>query len=479
MTRYVAPVGLVALCVAALGGRAVGQSPGFDHWKHRRVFPACQACHPGAAEPGRSLWPAITTCQNCHDGTVEKVITWTPRAETPTNLRFTHEAHARHFRAQVGADSTLACMTCHGEPGAPWMQVARPVPSRCLDCHGVKLAHHEAPDTACATCHLRLSEATGLTRDRIARLPKPRSHETADFMTKTGHGRLAQPVSAGPRSFDVAPSCATCHARDFCLQCHVNAPEVPVIQALAPDPRSTAIVVHLRPPASHQARGFGFGHGDESRRAPAYCATCHTRESCATCHRGTGIVVAHGLPAAGQGRAVGARVERRLPDWHTRRFVGRHGPTASADPSRCAVCHARSECLDCHRPNAGATGTYHAAGFLARHPAAAYGRQNDCSECHNPASFCASCHTRAGFRSHNGLLQGQYHDAGSVFLLNHGRAARFNLESCVTCHSERDCLACHSAQTRHFNPHGPGFDPERLKRKNPETCSACHGSAIP
>jgi hypothetical protein len=470
---------LVALCVPALGSRVGRQSQEFDHWKHRKVFPSCQACHVGAVEPARSLWPTKAMCESCHDGEVEKVITWSPPAPTPTNLRFTHDAHTRAFTRKVGADSSVACMTCHGEKGAPWMQVARPVPSQCLDCHGVKLAHHQAPDTACATCHLRVAEATGLTRERIAHFPKPASHESADFMTDTGHGRLAQPVSAGPRSFDVAPSCATCHARDFCLQCHVNAPELPVIQALARDPRSTAIVAELQPPPSHKETGFLSAHGGESRRDPGSCATCHTRESCAACHRGTALVVAQRLSAAGRGRAAGAQVERRLPDWHSQRFVALHGPTASGNPDRCTVCHARSECLDCHRPNAGSTGTYHAAGFLARHPAAAYGRQNDCSECHNPASFCTSCHVRAGFRSHTGLLQGRYHDAGNVFLLSHGRAARFNLESCVTCHSEKDCLACHSAQTRHFNPHGPGFDPERLKRKNPETCSACHGSAIP
>jgi hypothetical protein len=61
----------------------------------------------------------------------------------------------------------------------------------------------------------------------------------------------------------------------------------------------------------------------------------------------------------------------------------------------------------------------------------------------------------------------------------HGTAARQNIETCVACHSERDCLACHSSQSgRRFNPHGPGFDAERMKRKNPQTCAACHGNAI-
>ncbi|MCA9768685.1 MAG: hypothetical protein KC485_07710, partial [Gemmatimonadetes bacterium] len=65
-------------------------------------------------------------------------------------------------------------------------------------------------------------------------------------------------------------------------------------------------------------------------------------------------------------------------------------------------------------------------------------------------------------------------------LVGHGQAARQSLESCVSCHVERDCTVCHSAQGgRRFNPHGPGFDAERLRRRNPEMCIACHGRAIP
>jgi hypothetical protein len=79
-----------------------------------------------------------------------------------------------------------------------------------------------------------------------------------------------------------------------------------------------------------------------------------------------------------------------------------------------------------------------------------------------------------------GALRGGYHDANPSFFLNHGTAARQSIESCVTCHAERDCLACHSAQTgRRFNPHGPGFNAAELARRNPQTCSACHGRNIP
>jgi hypothetical protein len=73
-----------------------------------------------------------------------------------------------------------------------------------------------------------------------------------------------------------------------------------------------------------------------------------------------------------------------------------------------------------------------------------------------------------------------YHDANQFFNAGHGGAARQSLETCVSCHVERDCLTCHSALGgRHFSPHGPGFDAARLAKKNPQMCSACHGASIP
>ena len=66
----------------------------------------------------------------------------------------------------------------------------------------------------------------------------------------------------------------------------------------------------------------------------------------------------------------------------------------------CSSCHARPECLSCHRPDAAdpAPG-YHPVGFLTSHPAAAYTRESSCSDCHNQGQFCANCHLNAGLVS--------------------------------------------------------------------------------
>jgi hypothetical protein len=211
----------------------------------------------------------------------------------------------------------------------------------------------------------------------------------------------------------ITTNCATCHAREFCYQCHAGGAPPRAIAALASDTRATAIAVH-RAPASHGAN-----------------------------------------------------------------FADRHGPAAAIGTTSCAGCHIRADCLECHRPSAAGAPAYHAAGFLARHPAAAYARETSCNDCHSERTFCTACHAQAGLAAARGLRT-SYHDARPFFAAGHGGAARQSLESCVSCHTERDCLPCHSALGgRRFNPHGPGFDASRMRRKNFEMCTVCHGAAVP
>lgn len=425
------------------------------------------------ANPAASRWPAPADCRACHDGTVERTVEWEPPDRPrPTNVRFTHEKHAELI-AKTDADSALPCSACHIAPGTDRMQVRRAVVPNCFACHGIQATHFEAPDTACATCHFTLAQAVQLSSASIGKFPAPASHREPGFAAGQ-HGKLAR--AAQP----VAASCTVCHAQDFCAQCHVNAPEVTAIQALARDSRSLAIGAELEPPSSHANPEFLRRHGEQVRKGAATCATCHTQESCLTCHAGSPASVS-ALPAAAPGRGTGARIERKRPLAHGLDFTKTHAAAASARPQTCAACHARPACLECHRPSAAdAPPGYHPAGFLTTHPVAAYSRESSCSECHNQAQFCTNCHLSAGLVPAGRLRGVGFHDAKQAFFLNHGQAARQNLESCVSCHAERDCLTCHSATGgRRFNPHGPGFDPSTLRRKNSQVCTACHGTAIP
>jgi len=473
-------VAILALLPASLA-LAQRDTARFDHRRHEKLFATCLTCHAGAARAGAALFPAPAACGACHDGVIAKLVAWTPPTEPiRNNLRFEHATHASRAAARSAAGGMTApqqCVSCHAPAGATWMTVRWAVSQQCLDCHGVSGPHVAAPDSACATCHVPLARATLLRAGDVARFATPPSHTRPDFLTATGHGAQARAQSP------VAASCATCHARDFCIQCHVDAPEQGTIQALAPDARSLALHATLTAPVSHASPLFLTDHGRVARTSPKQCSTCHTRESCQTCHAVQTVTLAR-LPLAGVGRAAGAATARRRPASHGANFVAAHRSAANAVPNGCAGCHVRSDCLDCHRPAAGASPVlgsgYHPRDFLVRHPAAAYARQTSCADCHNTAAFCATCHRNAGLVATGPLRTAVYHDAKPFFSVGHGGAARQSLESCVSCHVERDCLTCHSVVGgRRFNPHGPGFDADRLAKKNPQMCAVCHGGAIP
>ena len=480
MRRRLAGLAVAAalLVAAALPLRAWLTRDTFDHLKHRDLFPSCESCHAGVntarAADDPAIWPTTAVCATCHDGTVERRVDWAPPAPPRTNLRFTHPSHRREVRAH--ADSTLRCAACHTEAGTDRMAVTLAVADNCLECHGVRGPHLAAADTACATCHLPLTAAVRLTSADIAGFPAPPSHDRPDF-EREGHGRLAR---AGPGA--VAASCATCHAQNFCAECHVNAPEIAAIQALAPDSRIAAGSAKLRAPPSHRQPAFLERHGDLAADGARNCASCHTRESCLVCHVGT-PGVARTLAAASAARGRGAVIRRRRPASHGADFSETHASIASARPATCAACHARPECLDCHQPSPGdASPGYHRVGFLASHPVQAYQREASCSDCHNPGQFCSSCHQSAGLTDVDLPLDAGYHDAKRFFAAGHGQAARQSLESCVSCHVETDCTSCHATSTlggRNFNPHGPGFDARRLRTRNPQMCTVCHGASIP
>ena len=477
----------LALGAMALLAAVAGASPlvgrltrdRFDHEVHKDLFPSCLSCHAGitsaTAPTDAGVWPAASACATCHDGTVEDRVDWEPPPPPRTNLRFTHPGHAREL-AEERADSTARCQACHAEAGADRMAVKLAVADNCVSCHRLDGPHLDVPDRECTTCHVPLAQAARLTAEDVAGFPRPASHERDDFV-EAAHARLAR---AGPGP--VAASCATCHAQNFCAECHVNAPEVAAIRALAPDPRIAARGDSVEPPTSHREPDFIEKHGRLAADGARRCVTCHTQESCLVCHVGTPRV-ASALFASGPGRSPGAVTERRRPASHGADFSATHAAPASASPATCAACHARPQCLDCHVPNpADGSPGYHRVGFLATHPVQAYQRTASCSDCHNPQQFCSSCHVGAGLASVDVPLDAGYHDAKRFFSAGHGQAARQSLESCVSCHTETDCMSCHATSTqggRNFSPHGPGFDAERLRRRNPQMCTACHGAAIP
>ena len=131
-------------------------------------------------------------------------------------------------------------------------------------------------------------------RPQVATWKAPASHAAADFQST--HGKLAGPVVVDGKNATVSPACATCHAREYCITCHVNAPEVAAIQALQPDPRSLAMATpELKAPASHAATAFMTTHGRKLSKQQA-------AQQCGILSHGDELRgLSHGAATAGAG----------------------------------------------------------------------------------------------------------------------------------------------------------------------------------
>jgi predicted CXXCH cytochrome family protein len=263
-------------------------------------------------------------------------------------------------------------------------------------------------------------------------------------------------------------------------------------EAAFPDP-SMCSACHdgtSAPPVSWQARGrtesnlrfshtpHGFGcetchlpDGPEnletlSRPEPEVCVGCHApgmdhmeADDCGFCHR----------PVTELDQAA----PPQSPSFHGEGFATAHGSAASLGQPDCNGCHTESSCLSCH--DGQASPSFHPLNFLASHGPEAYGRVSDCSGCHNTEGFCRECHIGLGFRSGGALLSAPFHDDQPLWVLGHAQAARQDLESCVSCHQQTDCLACHSGKAGWgISPHGPGFDPMAIQDRNDMMCTRCH-----
>ncbi|HUG40521.1 MAG TPA: hypothetical protein VMM12_08555 [Longimicrobiales bacterium] len=474
--------GVGALALAALAAAAVAvtlradvQEP-FPHEEHAGLFPLCAGCHEGVPTGDRAaFYPQPQLCAGCHDGVELDSVRWTPpAADEPKPFAFTHPGHAAELARE--GEPALACEECHTPAGAPRMAVAgEQVLARCFACHGHPAESHYV-DADCETCHPPAGE-NGLRMGAgwLAGLPYPADHVTGEFLPER-HGQLA---AAEPGR------CATCHTRERCATCHVDAadrPEIAGIPAAPPSLRLPRFAAHYTIPPSHLAPDFIEAHAHLAATSRT-CATCHTREDCAACHAGDAPAPMARLASAAEVLAPGVLLERRLPPSHgVASFLVDHGALAAAAPTSCTTCHTRTMCSDCHQaaavtvamPTALAGPRFHPDNYMARHSAEAYGRRLECASCHDVAAFCRDCHAQTGFQA-SGRLGPGFHDAEPIWLLRHGQAARQGLESCATCHQQRDCLQCHSTiGAFQVNPHGKSFDPARARARNPGICFACH-----
>lgn len=266
------------------------------------------------------------------------------------------------------------------------------------------------------------------------------------------------------------PDPATCQA------CHDGA-TAPAVGWTPPDgPRASNLIF------SHEIHGFACGtcHLPEGAEGlatvkmpePTTCMGCHApqaeshleaRDMCLTCH-----VPAQESPLYGQGmEGFPKPASHEFGD-----FYRNHRNVAATSPDYCAVCHTESSCISCHEGQS-APG-FHPVNFLASHGPEAYGRISDCSSCHSAEAFCRTCHLELGLNDASGM-GAAYHNNQSFWLLSHAQAARQDLESCVSCHQQTDCLQCHSTKMGlGVSPHGPDFPGNSIEDRNKGMCTLCH-----
>lgn len=351
-------------------------------------------------------------------------------------LRFNH---ARHLAKDVGA----TCKTCH--PGAyksaSSQDVLIPRGDLCDACHmtdHTDQAHVKPGDDAsgqCAYCHQGYKPSDG---NAVATVDMPRANLLFNHQAHA--------------------------ARNIgCPQCHgaVDRLELATRDQL---PRMRGCF-HCHEATDSASRG----------EAKSACPTCHVA-----------------------GRGQGTRIQTMFasgtltpPRWlhnaeHTPDFIERHKSVAADDSQFCANCHKEDFCTDCHdgrvRPR-----SVHPNDYLNMHAIEARMDTQRCTSCHREQSFCLDCHLRVGVAeaSPTGAKDsGRFHPPKAIWSDpprrpgHHGFEAERNLNACVSCHTERDCVTCHGALGvgGGFDPHTTGFvvGCAAQYRRNPRPCMVCH-----
>lgn len=374
--------------------------------------------------------------------------------------------------------------------------------------------HVKGQNIACKTCHTG-AVSSHSAADRL--LPEGTVCDTCHM---TSHDDLAK-VTEGD---DESGKCGFCH------QGYKDGDGNKVVRMVMP--RANMVFDHQK----HAARNIGCNqcHGEVQELELAVrdqlprmkgCFGCHNMpdaargqaaSSCETCHL-VAFEKSPGIPSGAVGgplgkaaaepsvrdqplgmAGVGGRIRTMFPSgtlmppkWlhnagHTPDFLERHKLTAAADSQFCANCHKEEFCTDCHdgrvRPR-----NVHPSDYLNMHAVEARMATQKCTSCHREQSFCLGCHQRVGVSMSGPTLvrnSGRFHPPKEIWSEaprkpgHHAIEAQRNLNACVSCHIERDCVVCHGGQGvgGGFNPHRAGFAAgcASAMKRNPRPCFVCH-----
>lgn len=353
-------------------------------------------------------------------------------------VRFNHKAHV------VG--QKLPCNYCH--EGVEKSTVATDVllPKKhdlCTDCHSIDESDpfkDDSPVARCDGCHIGTKAGpNGTVTVAKVVIPQPnlkfnhKAHVTKGIQCAECHGQVGELELA---TRDQLPR------MKGCFDCHQN--------------------------------GSAGGLSKKTAGAKSECKTCHVTEKDGTLK----TMFASGILTP--------------PRWlknsqHGSDWIERHKKVAGADSGYCASCHTEAYCVACHdgkvKPR-----SVHPNDWLNMHEIAARFDQPKCTTCHSTTNFCQPCHSRVGIAqsSPSGVATSvRFHPDPLTWSGpkrvpgHHSYEAQKNINACVSCHVERDCVVCHGTQGvggAGNNPHGPSFVNKcsTMFAKNPRPCFVCH-----
>ena len=255
----------------------------------------------------------------------------------------------------------------------------------------------------------------------------------------------------------------------------------------------------------HAARNIGCGHCHGSvgrfelatrQQLPrmAGCFVCHGMKGKARGDAGGDCRLCHLTEPSGRLRTTFSTGRLQPPRWlhgaaHTPDWLVRHKPVAAANSKLCARCHRNKECIGCHDGKT-KVARVHPNDWLRLHAISARFDNPRCTNCHQLQTFCGDCHRRVGVArdsaSVNRKNSRRFHPAASVWTTaprgprHHAWEAMRNLNACVGCHTERDCVTCHATRGlrggQGVNPHPLNFAAKcgAAFRANPRPCLVCH-----
>jgi hypothetical protein len=349
--------------------------------------------------------------------------------------------HAAHVAKAIGA----TCKTCHG--GAYKSTSAQdsllPKATQCDACHSTDhsdLAAVKPGDDAtgqCTFCHLGYKASDG---NRVAELSMPRANLVFDHKVHADRNIGCAQCHGAVEQLELATRDQLPRMRG-CFKCHEMSDS-----ASRGDAKSACDACHLRPDGGGPPTRIRTMFASGTLKPPRWLHNA-----------------AHG------------------PD-----FLERHKQVAADDSQFCSNCHTEDYCADCHdgrvRPR-----SIHPNDYLNMHPVEARMGTEKCTSCHQQQSFCLDCHLRVGVAESspaNAKDSGRFHPPKSVWSDpprkpgSHGFEAERNLNACVSCHTERDCVSCHGALGvgGGFDPHKNGFlgGCATQFRRNPRPCFVCH-----